>query len=446
MRMLRKMIAPGAFHNSVERHDPPKCHPNTREAVLKKIMDWIQGLDDSERRCFFMWLYGPAGAGKSAIAQTIAELCYELKLLAASFFFSRTAAGRSDHFRLIATLTYQLCLSIPVIRTYVEKAVELDPNIFYLSLETQFRKLIIEPLSHFPDNLCYHARKHPMLIIIDGLDECASETSVQRYVLQTLAQKLPIPMFFLVASRPEPHIRGFFMAEPMASITTTLALDDSYLPDVDIKVFLEAEFDAIKLDHPLRHKLPESWPSAANIDHLVRKSSGQFIYASTVMKYVKSPHHWPTDRLGIILGITSRGEDTPFADLDALYSHIFSSVKDNDKVLGVFSVLLFVKESGIRKTSALIEGLLGLRSGDLMITLIDLHSILDIPAQEDAGEIRVLHASLGDFLLDQSRSGNYHLDQGYAHANLARHLMRCITQKVTGNHGMSLFFSNVLGF
>jgi DNA replication protein DnaC len=80
MRTLGKRIAPGASHNSAERFDPPKCHPKTREAVLKDIMDWIQGLGEVERRHYFMWLYGPAGAGKSAIAQTIAELCYELKL------------------------------------------------------------------------------------------------------------------------------------------------------------------------------------------------------------------------------------------------------------------------------------------------------------------------------------------------------------------------------
>ncbi|KAF8798343.1 hypothetical protein BYT27DRAFT_6902617 [Phlegmacium glaucopus] len=440
MRKLEKKIAPGAFHNSAERYDPPKCHPKTRTAVLKKIMDWVQGLEDSERRCYFMWLYGPAGAGKSAIAQSIAELCHELKLLAASFFFSRTSAGRNDHSRLIATLTYQLCLSIPEIRTYVEDAVELDPNIFSLSLETQVLKLIIEPLSYFRDNLSRYCNYiHPMLIIIDGLDECASAVYVQRSVLQLLDGKLPIPMFFLVASRPEPDIQAFFTTEPMASITTTLALDDSYLPSSDIRVFIKARFDAIKQDHPLSRQLRKSWPTAVDIDHLVRKSSGQFIYASTVMKYIESPRHWPTDRLEIIFGIMSRGKDTPFAALDELYTYIFSSVGDINKVLEVFKVLLLMKAS-IRKCSAFIEDLLGLRRDDLKITLIDLHSILDIPFKADAGEIRVLHASLGDFLLDKSRSGDYHINQGHAHANLTQHLIRFVP-RTTRNHEISVLHS-----
>jgi len=44
-------------------------HPSTRVAVLEHIMSWIL---DLQKIRFFMWLYGPAGAGKSAIAQSIA--------------------------------------------------------------------------------------------------------------------------------------------------------------------------------------------------------------------------------------------------------------------------------------------------------------------------------------------------------------------------------------
>ena len=39
--ILYRETAAAAFHNSKERFDPPKCHPNTRLAVLEKIMKWI---------------------------------------------------------------------------------------------------------------------------------------------------------------------------------------------------------------------------------------------------------------------------------------------------------------------------------------------------------------------------------------------------------------------
>ncbi|KIM45366.1 hypothetical protein M413DRAFT_338704 [Hebeloma cylindrosporum] len=39
--LLHKEVAAGALHNSGERFDPPKCHPNTRVVVLAKILDWV---------------------------------------------------------------------------------------------------------------------------------------------------------------------------------------------------------------------------------------------------------------------------------------------------------------------------------------------------------------------------------------------------------------------
>jgi adenylylsulfate kinase-like enzyme len=54
-------------------------------------MDW---LNDDEKTTFIIWLYGPAGAGKSAILQTIAEMCTRLQILLASFFWSRNSHGQ----------------------------------------------------------------------------------------------------------------------------------------------------------------------------------------------------------------------------------------------------------------------------------------------------------------------------------------------------------------
>ncbi|KAJ3513479.1 hypothetical protein NLJ89_g2922 [Agrocybe chaxingu] len=98
---LRAAIADGAMHNSGERFNPPKCYPGTRQLILKQLLDWIL---EHDREAFMRWLHGPAGAGKSAILQEIAEMCAEQYLLIASFFFSRTAALRNDEKRLAATI------------------------------------------------------------------------------------------------------------------------------------------------------------------------------------------------------------------------------------------------------------------------------------------------------------------------------------------------------
>jgi len=58
----------GATYNSLERQqlDAPRCHPNTRVAVIKRLLSWIKGEIDFD--ALMLWLYGAAGAGKSAIA------------------------------------------------------------------------------------------------------------------------------------------------------------------------------------------------------------------------------------------------------------------------------------------------------------------------------------------------------------------------------------------
>ncbi len=58
------------MHDSLARYPPPRCHPDTRKKVLKVITDWIE---DSYPRQRIVWLNGPAGAGKSAIAQTSSQ-------------------------------------------------------------------------------------------------------------------------------------------------------------------------------------------------------------------------------------------------------------------------------------------------------------------------------------------------------------------------------------
>ncbi len=61
-----------------------------------------------------MWLHGSAGAGKSAIAQKIAEECHEANKLLASYFASNRAdPRRKDANYIIPTIVYQLARDMP---------------------------------------------------------------------------------------------------------------------------------------------------------------------------------------------------------------------------------------------------------------------------------------------------------------------------------------------
>jgi len=83
--ILHRATATAAFHNSKEHFNPSKHQSETRMAILTKIMKWIKW--EGDLNVLIVGVYGSAGTGKSAIAQTIAEMCEEELILLASFFF-----------------------------------------------------------------------------------------------------------------------------------------------------------------------------------------------------------------------------------------------------------------------------------------------------------------------------------------------------------------------
>jgi len=62
--------SPDAAFDSADRFPPPKCLPGTRTDLLNEVERWID--QDKTKIC---WIHGPAGAEKSAIAQTVSETC-----------------------------------------------------------------------------------------------------------------------------------------------------------------------------------------------------------------------------------------------------------------------------------------------------------------------------------------------------------------------------------
>ncbi|KAF9470089.1 hypothetical protein BDN70DRAFT_889252, partial [Pholiota conissans] len=302
---LQKASSMGAMHDSSTRFDPPKCHPNTRVAVLEYIIGWIFGRNDPE--ALILWLYGPAGAGKSAILQTIAEICALRISTLASFFFGRSDPTRNTFKPLIPTIACQIAVAIPEIKSLVELAIERDPTIFDKSIATQLQSLIIHPFEDlFASGFFSNPETSPRLVIIDGLDECVDQ-KMQSMILRTLADALRaqmLPLVFLIASRPEQNIQLTFNSDSLTGLWKSLVLDNTYKPNDDICTFLVDSFQEIRSTHPHRRYIPNDWPSESNINHLIEKSSGQFIYASVVIKYISAPYDRPVHRLDVIMGLS----------------------------------------------------------------------------------------------------------------------------------------------
>lgn len=410
---LHRHIASGALHDSGERFNPPRCHPETRGALLSEIMEWIT---NTNREKLIMWLYGSVGLGKSALAQSVAEQCQDLGLLAATFFFARLSSERCHEKRLSPTIAYQLAISVPETRSYIEHVVHNDPSIFGRAFQTQYQKLVVNPLRLAEREIGSQTR--PKLVIIDGLDEC-QDSKAQRYILDVINQEFHrpsyLPLLFLITSRPEEHIRMPFSSGMLERISKQVSLQDYFGSHDDVRIFIRNQFERIKRDHPLSDHLSPAWPPQDIVETLVRKSSGQFAYASTVVEYVGSVHHRPPDRLDAILGLSDHIGDAPFAELDSLYKHVFSTVPHKDGALRTLSAILLID---LKMSPHMVEQLFVLKSGDVRLQLSGLASVCSFT--DHHMPIKILNDSLGDFLLDSTRSGPHlSIDLGKAHADLA---------------------------
>jgi len=400
-------------------------------------MRWLVGKFEPET--IFLWLYGDAGAGKSSICQTFAVKCAQEQRLLASFFFWRNDPRRSSHTSLMATLIHQAVAAIPDLRTLVAAAIDRDPSIFQKHLERQIVSLLVEPINELVSTPELDQSSLPALILIDGLDECAS-TAGQCEILEAFSKALSrcrLGLKILIASRSEVDIMAAFNSNPLSHLSTRIALNASFCPDEDMRKFLHSTFEAIKSTHPLKAYIPPSWPSSDVIPTLVERSSGQFIFVSTIGKYVSDRDQKPTEQLEIIMALRPAPTDTnmPYMELNALYTHVLSRVPPHkiEKALDILSFILVVRPRLLEKQflPSIADRLLGryskttdrtphydallsllcLQPGDIVFYLANLSSLVEVDNNNSHGNlpnIRISHASLGDFLLDRHRSHKFY--------------------------------------
>lgn len=208
------------------------------------VKRWILGHVNVDPDAPILWLYGSAGAGKSCVARSIAEWCEEEGLLLASFFFFRSDSTRNNIRHFIPTVAYNITQTIPSTLSSIALAVESDPHIFSKSLDVQFRRLVLEPLSSAPRS----NNSRASVLIIDGLDECLKEDE-QKAILRLFAKDRHLGMKVLVASRPEQAIRTSFDDTPMQRLHTRVDLG-TYIAHEDVGLFLVDKFAGIIVGRP----------------------------------------------------------------------------------------------------------------------------------------------------------------------------------------------------
>jgi hypothetical protein len=367
-----------------------------------------------------LWLHGPAGAGKSAIAQSLCQKLEAEGCLGGAFFFKRGHLSRGNGNKLFPTLAYQLSRCQPELKRTICQVVEDDPSITDCSLFMQLQHLIIEPCQQ-------NLHGHTLTVIIDGLDECDNQ-DIQQEILQSIGSVIhdsSLPLRFLVTSRPEPHIHEIFTGS-LNKLHCPLNVNKSF---EDVRKYLHNEFIRIHQQHRATMAMvPAPWPSPEIIDNLINKSSGYFIYASTIIKFIDDKNFRPTERLAVIMGMTEPRFGVPFAALDQLYTQVLAQVPDQPQLLKILKVIT-TDLSDVPLSVTSIEQLLQLEPGDVQLVLRGLHSVISLPEDDDENKIWIHHASFGDFLQDPTRAGIFYIGGCQHQTDLSRHILKAFSYK-----------------
>ncbi|KXN81726.1 hypothetical protein AN958_03790 [Leucoagaricus sp. SymC.cos] len=311
---------PGAAHDSSARDPPPRCHPGTRLSAIEKVRNFGSASHPGNR---LLWVVGPAGVGKSAIMQTVAETSTNL---GASLFFS--VNGRDNPKKAIPTLAYQLAARDRQYYDYIRVRVTRDPDLPQKSMAVQFKEFITQPYAI----LDIHKQATPLLLLVDGLDECndkGAQSELLRLISDLVARHLSVLLLWVIASRPEPHITSVFESIPSIHHEVRLSVDDTEGRE-DVEKYLRKSFVDIRAKYPALRFRPQ-WPTEEQILKILSAASGLFAYASTLIRFIDNSNYGkPAIQLRLVLelidNIAQADTANPLALLYALYDRILADV------------------------------------------------------------------------------------------------------------------------
>jgi hypothetical protein len=377
-----------------------------------------------ERHHRLFWMHGPAGAGKSTIAQSCAKEATSHGVLGASFFFSRDN-GVVDPARFFTTIAHQLSTQTNEYRAILETKVRLNPALPTKTLDIQLQELIVAPFLELDTS---NAPKQSRAVIIDGLDECNGD-SPQSEIVELIAELVAkhggrIPLLWLFFSRPERHIDDAFSDESTSPLCWQVELPVSRDLDGEIRIYLRGH---------LRHRRGKAsssvslWPLDEDLDKLVELVAGLFIYASTLVKYIMDPDSLSPERqlkdvLSLHSHLPTTPDSNPIARLDEFYCMIMRRIPP--KPLPILQQILLLNNELKRHRIPSIRSLaniLGLALPELETSLSKLRSVLALrtyydiqrpfePQWPGSRQIIFFHASFMEFLLDRTRSKEFCLD------------------------------------
>ncbi|KAJ3570080.1 hypothetical protein NP233_g4635 [Leucocoprinus birnbaumii] len=440
-RLLPHCLPAAAYNSYAPQSKSHGCFPGTRTQYIEDITAWATGTVQG-RKYSLMWMHGPAGVGKSSIARTCARKIAALSALGASFFFS-SENGIVDPAYFFSTIAYQLSRQNSDYRAILEDRLSGDPTLLAMDLETQFQKLILEPMLKLNEHQKAPGNVIQSVVMIDGLDEC-DNNAAQITIVETVAKSIAkhgnsMPLLWAFFSRPAPHLDEIFKHSPYVSpICWNVELHVSLDLSPEIRLYLQGS---------LKITQAPDWPSSDDLNTLVKLVAGLFIYAATIVRFIMNPDSLPERQLKVLISFCSDSlweqslqaeigseQTNPLSELDDLYHEIMRGVSTNRNILKIIQQVLLLHHElsrGLQLTTPdlknisppptrLLANIVGLSLMELRGALTKLYPVIGL-RESERSEIRsnqwgsetifFHHASFLEFLLDRTRSKDFWIGQ-----------------------------------
>ncbi|QRV97689.1 WD repeat-containing protein [Ceratobasidium sp. AG-Ba] len=408
--------SPAAIYRSSvsENLGRSRCTENTRVAVLHKLHEWSR--DIASEKIF--WVNGMAGTGKTTIAYSLCEWLENNHKLAASFFCSRQLPECRDVNRIVPTIAYQLArFSRPFYHETAE-ILATDADAHNQTMDKQLKQLLVDPLGRIK-----HTLPTDLVIVVDALDECTDDTGVAKFLSTLLLGARELPMKIFVTSRPNPSILELMRKQQHEGARVEMRLhelDRATVQD-DIKMYLHVQFNG------------HLTLTATQLDSLVKRSGALFIYAATVVRYIGMNNFvCGQELLEEIIGSQASGNQSSKSskEIDGLYSSILKPILSGsnvhrvvrERIMTILHTVICTREP---LSLSVMAGLLGLDGPNAVHKALQpLLSVLQISSSDST--ITTLHESFPNYLLDKSRSNEFHCDEGTHNDYLAELCFRQI--------------------
>ncbi|KAG8787542.1 hypothetical protein FRC12_015465 [Ceratobasidium sp. 428] len=387
------------------------CLPNTRTSIIDQTLSWITSANSSDTSkqtnksdsIRIVLLTGVAGAGKSTIAHTIAQLCSQNGQLVSSFFFNRETEGRNTPNALFTTIAADLSRVNRRLAESIADAIEKDQGLLLAPISRQFEELILKPTQECPVD-------RRLVIVLDALDEGWDRNLLK--ILRDDVPRLPQSFRIFVTSRTRPELDSLCRKPHVRLVNLDLGAQENM---DDIALFTPHRLHQLADERDLG----DDWPGEALMRKFEARANGLFLWVDTVYNYLVDRDD-PIRELEKLLSSTGAGTSSAEAQMDKLYATILECCNWDDEsfVTGYRQVMGTTLASKTPLTVSAQRTLFHNKPVASDYTLQKLSPLLTGTSKAVYHEqpVCLLHQSLRDFLVSRAENSS-----GYARYRILEH-------------------------